>query len=647
VGLVSVADRPAQVAEHPQPRKRRWVAALVPFLYVLLAVGITLRLWLHPSTIAPYDGVSGISRDVYLNAWFMRYTAMAVSHGQLPALVTNAVNFPQGVSAMWNTSMLLPAVLLSPVTLLAGPMVSLTTMLTLAFAGSATAMFVVLRRWGLSIGAAGVGGALYAFSPAVLVAAQDHYHLQFAILPPLIVDAVLRLVTRRGHPVRAGIWLGLLVTGQIFIAEELLADTALACVVILLMLAVCQPARLGAAVRKPLPSARKFARPAGGFAVALGIVVALAGHALWVQFHGPLAEQGSPWHIWQYGSQPADFVTAPTVTLLHGSQFWAFLQRTGQFFVETFAYLSWPVLALLVLVTVLFWRDLRMRVLALSFAVLELLSMGGHRIHVGHWYVPFYLQPWHWLWHLPVIGEMVPNRIAIVADGVAAAMLALAIDAARAAVPRGRSRRIPILASAALIGLAALIPIIPRAVVPAPIDPIPAAWSNVINGLHPRPGAAVLVLPVDGAMAMEWQAVTGESIKVVGGYCIVRQPNGHASQCDTKDTLSTDQQTALLRFNLLARYAHGARGPSSHTTASAISDWRPDYIVSIAGGSSPLGGYLISVLGPPTITQDNVLGWKVSKSWLSRELGVHAPPWLSGRLAKLHSFHKSSGLYPR
>ena len=56
---------------------------------------------------------------------------------------------------MWNTSLLVPGVLLTPVTLLAGPQVSLTLVLTLGLAGSAASLYWVLRRWGASLSAAG------------------------------------------------------------------------------------------------------------------------------------------------------------------------------------------------------------------------------------------------------------------------------------------------------------------------------------------------------------------------------------------------------------------------------------------------------------------------------------------------------------
>ena len=108
---------------------------------------LTRHLWVDPAGLTQTRD----PHDVDLFAWFLRYAATAVEHGRLPALVTTALNAPQGISLMWNTSFLLPGVLLTPVTLLAGPQVSLTLVLTLGLAGSAASLFLVLRRWGASV----------------------------------------------------------------------------------------------------------------------------------------------------------------------------------------------------------------------------------------------------------------------------------------------------------------------------------------------------------------------------------------------------------------------------------------------------------------------------------------------------------------
>ena len=114
--------------------------------YLLGAVAVTLWLWRDPASRT----AAGNPNDADQIAWFFRYDATAVAHLRLPALVTTAMNAPQGVNAMWNTFMMLPGVLLAPVTLLFGPQSALTLFMTAGFAGSATAMFAVLKRWDVS-----------------------------------------------------------------------------------------------------------------------------------------------------------------------------------------------------------------------------------------------------------------------------------------------------------------------------------------------------------------------------------------------------------------------------------------------------------------------------------------------------------------
>ena len=170
--------------------------------YLVAAVLLNWRLWAGLRTMTPLGDPGPADNDLF--AWFMRYTAEAVAHGHLPALVTQALNAPRGINLMWNTSFLLPSLVMAPVTLLAGPQASLTLMLTLGYAGSAAAMWWLLRRHGASVLAGGLGGALYGFSPALLDSAVSHYNLQFAVLPPLIIEAVLRILGRKGRPAAVG-----------------------------------------------------------------------------------------------------------------------------------------------------------------------------------------------------------------------------------------------------------------------------------------------------------------------------------------------------------------------------------------------------------------------------------------------------------
>ena len=193
MSAVPTAVAPSPVAERPPPRAGTGAQWLIVGCYLLGAVAVTWRLWADPAGRMQ----AGDLQDVNLFAWFLRYSATAVAHGHLPALVTTALNAPRGVNMMWQTSFLLPGMLLTPVTLLAGPQVSLTIVLTLSIAGSAASLFWVLRRWGASVTGAALGGAVYGFSPAMLNSGTGHYQLIVAVLPPLITIAVAGNLGRR------------------------------------------------------------------------------------------------------------------------------------------------------------------------------------------------------------------------------------------------------------------------------------------------------------------------------------------------------------------------------------------------------------------------------------------------------------------
>jgi hypothetical protein len=640
--------------------------SLVVLGYVVAAVGMTWRLWAHPSTTAPTASGANVNVDIYLSAWYMRYVATALAHGHLPALVTTALNAPQGVNAMWNTSLLAPAFLLAPVTLIAGPVTSLTVLLTLGFAGSATSMYVVLRRWSVSVAAAALGGAFFGFMPAMMVAGEDHYHLQFAVLPPLIIDAVLRLVTGRGRPVRTGLWLGLLVSLQLFIAEELLADTVVAGGVIVLVLVLSRP---GAVLRRVLPTLQ-------GAGTALAVTLVICGRALWVQFHGPLAEHGSPWNVFAYGYPPSAYVTAPNAVLLH-SNFAQYLATTGQHPIEEFGYLGWPLQIALIALPFIFWRDIRIRVVGLAVLLMEWLAIGGHSARlVGQQRVAARLLPWYWLQHLPVLNQLIVVRLAILTDGAAAVVLALAADRTIAAV-RGRQGWLPppsdegwrwpafagrlwrrrpladklwrwpalagklwrwpafagkfrrrpaflserrrrlVLTGAAMATLIAIVvPIIPRPEPGSTVSLPPPGWTTVISRLHLPAGAPVLVLPLGGANVMQYQAITGEPISITGGYCIAPDPAGQATKCDDPPMLSAAEAAVATDSYWIAREPEWP-GTTPATTAEALVRWQPAAVVITAANQAGLRNFMIRLFGRPTAAQADVMGWRVTPQSLA------------------------------
>ncbi len=582
-----------QAAQRQPVDLRRGAAWLILCCYLAAAVAVTARLWVDPAGRLQV----GDPHDVDLFAWYMRYAATAVSHGRLPALVTTALNPPQGVNLMWNTSFLLPGIVLAPVTLLAGPQTSLTVMLTMSLAGSAAALFFVLRRWGASNSAAALGGAVYGFSPAMINSGIGHYHLVFAVLPPLMIHALLRLLTGRGKAVRTGAWLGVLVGAQLFIGEEMLVYTAVACLVLTVALAVQRPR---AAIERAGPVVL-------GLAVALAAALVIAGHALWVQFHGPLTERGAAEFFW---STNLSFFVSPTGNVLfHTSAGALAAEHTHLGTPEVLAYLGWPLLAVVVLAAIWFWRDARVRAAAITFVALELFSLGAG----SQPYVSGKLLPWHWLAGLPGLSSLLPDRFAILADGAVAAVLAFGLDRARASLrnrnrdrERGWVRRaawIPAVAAAA-----AVVPLIPLPYQTAPVSAVPAGWQAAFARLRLEPDARVLVVPIPNVghtMAMRWQADTGEPGSMIGGYYLGPAPGTRQAMFDPMPARST--------AHYLDKIWAGVRPLNSAAVASiraALAVWRPAAVVAVTSPGSPTGRVLIKLLGKPGFRGGGVLAWR-------------------------------------
>jgi hypothetical protein len=624
---VQPQDGPTAERAPAPPSGDRRAVALAAVYYLLAALAVTLWLWRDPATRT----VLGNPNDADQLAWFFRYDAVAIAHGHLPALVTTAMNAPQGVSVMWNTFMLLPGALLAPVTLLLGPQTALTVLMTAGFAGSALAMFFVLRRWDASLPAAALGGAVYGFSPAMLHSAIGHYDLQFAVLPPLIIHLGLRLATGRISAVRGGLGLGLLVTAQLFITEEILAATAIAGAVLVAVLAASRPRAVPGAVR----------RGAAGLAVAAGVTAVLAGYPLWMQFFGPLRQHGSPFLLDYFKSDLSSFAVPSSYQLFHTAGSAAAAARYQGQLPEYLGYLGWPLLIVLALAAVACWRRLPARAAAVACLVLGVFSLGGTLLFGGHDH-PAIKLPWYWLQSLPLLESALPDRFSLVADGAAAALLAFAVDAAVPVVAAFAARRMPALAAgwrpvAVVMAAAvlAVLPIVPKPLPVAAATPVPAGWSAAFAALRLPPSASVLVVPIpmySFTEPLRWQADTGEPRSLVGGYFMGPGPHGRGYIDGTGTPpaglylnaiwiFSTDGLPRALAAGAPPNARPGAAGyvpVKSVTNAkmrAQIRAWQVSAVVAVAKPGSRLARYLTILLGTPAVVTGDVTAWRTPSRW--------------------------------
>ncbi len=430
---------------------------------------------------------------------------------------------------------------------------------------------------------------------------MGHFQLQFAVLPPLIIHALLRIVTGRGTGVRAGVWLGLLIAAQFFIGEELLVDTAIAAFVIVAVLAVSQP-------RAAIEVVRGRARTVvAGLGTAAAVTAVACGYALWVQFRGPLSEHGSPWTVSEFHSYLYAFVTPSSSLLFHTSSSAAAAASYPEPLPEYLAYLGWPLLVVAIAAAVRFWRDLKVRLAAVTFALLELFSLGAATVTFHGIRYPAALLPWHWLQSISVLADVLADRFSILADGAVGALLAFALDRVRGLASRtggGRGWRPGGYVVAAVVVLA-ILPLIPLPLPAANVGQAPAGWQAAFARLRLASGAHVLVIP-DLRDGMRWQAGTGVPGSMVGGGDFIEPDRtGHATSY-IYNRLSTAKY-----LTTLWQGSPSGRAPSQSLIRKDLAYWQLAAIVTVTGRNSRLARFLTGEFGPPAVTVGSVLAWRI------------------------------------
>ena len=569
--------------------------------YLVGAFWVTVTLWVHPTAL--YQ--SGDPQDVDQATWFLRYAATAIEHFRLPALSTTAMNAPHSVNLMWNTSLLLPGIVVTPVTALFGPQVGLTSLLVIGFAGSAASMYCVLRRWQASQLAAFLCGALYGFSPALVDSGIGHYSLVLAILPPLIIDRVLCLVTRRGTALRNGIWIGLLVAAQFFVSEEALVDTVIATVILVLVLALCRPREALSRIRPLL----------AGLVTAGVIALVLCARGLWVQFHGVSAHAGATViinyqsHKTNLGTLPYAFINPSSLVLLHTHATGNIANYYPQPLPEYLAYLGVPLIIVLLAAIVYFWKYLPIRVAGLTVILLEWLGMGATPIRSGVFTLPGWLLPWGAVQHLPLLDALVADRLCILADAGAAAVLAFSIDLARSGkiAPFSKWRNGSLIATA--IAVIALLPLVPAPYDTSPTSQLPAGYTATFKALHLPSDARVLLAPFPYAgvsQVMRWQAVSGHPATMIGGDFIAPDQPGSVGRAGRAGMTPTSYYIDDLYDPQLGQPVR----PSPAQIQADLAGWQPNAVVAATPPDSTLGKFLIGLFGQPDTQIGQVLGWK-------------------------------------
>lgn len=488
------------------------VIVLVATAALGFGVAVTSGLWPHLGGRM----VAGNVPDATHYLWWLGHTPHALAQGENP-FTTLDMNWSEGVSAMNNTTLLLPAVLLWPISWLAGSLVTLNVLNVLAVPACAAAGYWALRQvpWDddrIGRPAALVGGVAFGISPAIVNSLVGHITMAFAPGLPLLLGLSL-LAWHGEHSIRTGLWLGAAATAQVFTGEEVLFQAVVGAVLILLVAAASRPRAVPAAARRLVRA----------LLVAFAVFLPITAYPLYLQFLGPLKQTGSPFLLDFFGADVTAFTTPTGQVLLHTAAQEAKAVTFAGGIEEHLAYLGWPLLITCLLTAMLCWRQVAVRCAAVALAVAMALSLGGRLWINGTW--TEHPGPYRLFQSLPVTEASLATRFGLLAALFAAALLGFAVHEIAIRAPRPHLGSL-LAAGLSLVCLAPLAPV-PLTVVGAP--EIPTYFTRTAKTLPAESVALVLPYPVPGRpIAMRWQSAADYRFRMPGGYFLGPGPDGHA-----------------------------------------------------------------------------------------------------------------------
>ncbi|MFJ6706189.1 MULTISPECIES: dolichyl-phosphate beta-glucosyltransferase [unclassified Streptomyces] len=476
-------------------RRLRPADLLVPVLFLVLSVALYSGRFFDPGHRYLTDSL----QDQNQWEWFFAVTADNLAHLRNP-FFSDLQNFPDGVNLMANTVMLGVSVPFAPLTLLAGPAVSLSVCMALGLAGTAVAWYwLLVKRVVRHRGAAFLGAALAAFAPPMVSHANAHPNFVILFMIPLIIDRALRLAA--GTRVRRdGIVLGLMAAYQVFLGEEPFLLAALGMVLFAVAYAAVRPR-----------VARESWRPLGrGLLIAGAVCLPIVAYPLYWQFSGPQSYH-SVLHGDNAGNSPLSLIAFSERSMLFGDP--ARANELSLNPTEQNAFYGWPLVLLAFAVAVRLWSRPLVKALAFTSVAAAVLSMGPKiRVPLTD---TVYSGPWALVRKLPLFESVIEGRVAMICAPALGVLLALALEEVLGA-RRARTQYFGLLAV-----VLAVLPIVPAPLKSAPRTPVPEFVASGMWKSYVGRGESLVPLPLPdpgSAEALHWQTAADLGFKLPGGY---------------------------------------------------------------------------------------------------------------------------------
>ena len=510
---------PAVILPRPALRRSRIAFAIV-VMSAYVGLGLTAYWPVLPWSTNRLFG--GTTPDPGLTVWFLGSVAHALIHGQ-NLFFSNAILVPNGLNLAQNTSVPLLGILVAPITLVFGPVVSTNLLMVLAMPISASAAFIVLRKWQLWGPAAAIGGLIYGFSPYMVGQGLAHLSLTFMPLPPFVALTVVSLLQQGPRPNRLGVYLGVLLAAQFLISPETLTTVAILTAFGLLFAGIRFRVNLRA-------TARALLVPTG---IALALAAILIAYPVYMMVYGPQHFSGPVWPLGNayYNDLLSFLVPGPLQRVAFGMRTLGINLIGGSNPQESGGYIGVPLFLLAVSLALRSRRSIRMQLAVIVGGAAAVLSLGPYLAIDGHLSnIPL---PALVLTKIPLLNNILPVRLSLEVDACLAAALAFGLADMRCApvhVPVAPRDNLIMARMVSGVVITAIIvtqfPQWPYASQPAPGLPVS------VRQIIPQADPVAIIYPYAGPYnsdPMLWQAEDDFQFRLLGGYALHPGPTGQAT----------------------------------------------------------------------------------------------------------------------